>query len=55
MADPAERQADWQTQENRAFEFILMEKYKTEVQAGKREKFLKNGSGKEFLKSIVGN
>jgi putative endonuclease len=43
------------TRSYRPFELILTEKYETRVQARKREKFLKNGSGKEFLKSIVGN
>ena len=43
------------TRPYRTFELILMEKYETRLQARNREKFLKNGLGKEFLKSIVGN
>ncbi len=34
------------------FETILTEEYATRVEARKREKYLKSGSGKEFLKSL---
>ncbi len=35
------------------FQTILIEPYETRVEAKKREKYLKSGIGKEFLKSFV--
>jgi len=40
------------TRAYRPFKFILVEKYKTRQEARKREKYLKSGLGKEFLKKI---
>ena len=34
------------------FKTILTEKYDTRMEARKREKYLKSGAGKEFLKSL---
>ncbi|MBI4090301.1 MAG: GIY-YIG nuclease family protein [Candidatus Kerfeldbacteria bacterium] len=34
------------------FQTILIESYPTRQEARKREKYLKSGSGKEFLKSL---
>ena len=34
------------------FMIILIEKYETRVEARKREKYLKSGTGKEFLKLL---
>jgi len=34
------------------FKTILMEQYGTRVEARKREKYLKSGAGKEYLKSL---
>jgi len=34
------------------FELILKESFETRIEARKREKYLKSGSGKEFLKSL---
>jgi len=39
------------TRAYRPFRVILVEKYKTRQEARKREKYLKSGIGKEFLKS----
>ena len=36
------------------FELIYKETYNTRLEASKREKFLKTGKGREFLKSILG-
>ena len=36
----------------RPFKNILIEKYKNRIEARKREKFLKSGYGKEYIKSI---
>jgi putative endonuclease len=35
------------------FEVILTESYKTRIEARQREKYLKSGCGKEWLKSIL--
>jgi len=35
------------------FNTILLEKYKTRLEAREREKYLKSGIGKEFLRSII--
>ena len=35
------------------FELILTEAFETRIQARKREKSLKSGSGKEFLKALI--
>jgi putative endonuclease len=43
------------TKPYRPLELILVEKCETRPQARNREKFLKIGSGKEFLKSMGGN
>ncbi len=40
------------TRAYRPFKVILVEKYKTRQEARKREKYLKSGVGKEFLKKI---
>jgi len=40
------------TRAYRPFKIILVEEYKTRQEARKREKFLKSGVGKEFLKNI---
>ena len=34
------------------FELIMVEEYSTRIEARKREKYLKSGVGREFLKSI---
>ncbi len=34
------------------FKAILIEKYDSRVEARKREKYLKSGAGKEYLKSL---
>ncbi|RKY90929.1 MAG: GIY-YIG nuclease family protein [Ignavibacteriae bacterium] len=39
------------TRAYRPFKVILVEKYKTRQEARAREKYLKSGVGKEFLKS----
>ena len=36
----------------RPFTTILIEKYPTRIEARKREKYLKSGIGKEFLKTL---
>ena len=41
------------TKAYRPFKLILLEEYKTRVEARKREKYLKSGIGKEFLKSLI--
>lgn len=35
------------------FKIILIEKYPTRIGARKREKYLKSGTGKEYLKSLL--
>jgi putative endonuclease len=40
------------TKPYRPFDLILSEKFETRTEARAREKFLKSGIGKEFLKSI---
>ena len=41
------------TKPYRPFKIILIEEYPTRIEARKREKFLKSGAGKEFLKKII--
>ena len=41
------------TKAYRPFKVILIEKYKTRQEARKREKYLKSGVGKEFLKNQI--
>lgn len=41
------------TKSRRPFELIYFEKYRTRSDAMKREKFLKNGKGREFSDSIL--
>ena len=41
------------TQPYRPFEIILIEKFTTRLDARKREKFLKTGIGKEYIKRKV--
>jgi putative endonuclease len=40
------------TKPYRPFKLIYSEKFDTRLEARRREKFLKGGSGKEFLKSL---
>lgn len=40
------------TKPYRPFKIILTEEYKTREEARKKEKYLKSGIGKEFLKSL---
>lgn len=40
------------TKPYKPFELILCETYETRLQARKREKYLKSGIGKEYLKNI---
>ncbi len=42
------------TKAYRPFELIFKEKYNTRSEAREREKYLKSGVGKEFLKSLIG-
>jgi len=35
------------------FEIILIEKFETRIEAREREKYLKSGIGKEYLKSLL--
>ena len=35
------------------FETILIEKYNTRIEARRREKYLKSGVGKEYLKTLI--
>ena len=42
------------TRPYRPFERILLEKFLTRPEARKREKYLKSGTGKEYLKSLSG-
>ena len=41
------------TKNRRPFELIYFEKFENRTKAAKREKFLKSGKGREFLKSIL--
>jgi len=41
------------TKAYRPFELVVLEKYSTRIEARKREKFLKTGSGKELLRSMI--
>ena len=41
------------TKPYKPFELILVEKYETRVEARSREKYLKCGIGKEFLKKLI--
>ncbi|MFY9457414.1 MAG: GIY-YIG nuclease family protein [Candidatus Spechtbacterales bacterium] len=43
------------TRPYRPFMLILIEEYPSRIKARKREKYLKSGVGKEFLKSIKSN
>jgi putative endonuclease len=40
------------TKPYRPFKTILIEKYDSRIEARKREKYLKSGCGKEFLKEL---
>ncbi|MFA6437554.1 MAG: GIY-YIG nuclease family protein [Candidatus Paceibacterota bacterium] len=40
------------TRHYRPFKSVLTEEFKTRIEARKREKYLKSGIGKEYLKSI---
>ena len=42
------------TKPYKPYELILVEKFDTRVEARLREKYLKSGIGKEFLKRIIG-
>ena len=37
----------------RPFRIIFIEQYKSRMEARKREKYLKSGCGKEFIKSLI--
>ncbi len=41
------------TKSHRPFKLILVEPYESRKGARNREKYLKSGSGKEFLKSLI--
>ena len=41
------------TKAYRPFELIFVEEYNTRVEAREREKYLKSGIGKEFIKSFM--
>ena len=41
------------TKNRRPFELIYFEKFEDRTRAANREKFLKSGKGREFLKSIL--
>jgi putative endonuclease len=41
------------TKPYKPFKLILVEKYETRVEARFREKYLKSGIGKDFLKSLI--
>jgi putative endonuclease len=43
------------TRQTRPFELIYKESYNTKLEASKRERFLKTGKGREFLKQILGS
>ena len=38
----------------RPFELIYKEEYNTSLEAARRERFLKSGKGREFLKKVLG-
>jgi putative endonuclease len=42
------------TRPYRPFRLILSEKFETRLKARTREKYLKSGIGKEFLKTLIG-
>ena len=42
------------TKRTRPFELIYKEIYNTRLEAGRRERFLKSGKGRELLKEILG-
>lgn len=42
------------TRLTRPFELIYKEVYNTSLEAKRRERFLKSGKGREFLKAILG-
>jgi putative endonuclease len=41
------------TKPYKPFKLILLEKYETRIEARSREKYLKSGIGKEFLKKLI--
>ncbi len=41
------------TKPYKPFKLILLEKYETRLEARAREKYLKSGIGKEFLKKLI--
>ena len=41
------------TKPYRPFQLLLMEQFNTRIEARKREKYLKSGVGKEFLKKLI--
>ena len=41
------------TKPYKPFKLILLEKYETRLEARSREKYLKSGIGKEFLKKLI--
>jgi putative endonuclease len=41
------------TRPYRPFEIILIEEFQSRIEAREREKYLKSGIGKEFLKSVI--
>ena len=41
------------TRPYRPFKRILLEQYESRIEARKREKYLKSGAGKEFLKTLI--
>ncbi len=43
------------TQKRGPWSLVYTEKFETEAEARAREKFLKSGKGREFLKSILGD
>jgi putative endonuclease len=42
------------TRSTRPFELIYTETYNTKLEASRRERFLKTGKGREFLKQTLG-
>ncbi len=43
------------TKQNRPFALVYFEKFKTKIEAIKREKFLKSGQGRKFLDNKLNN
>ena len=41
------------TKPYKPFEILLIEKYNNRIEARKREKYLKSGCGKEYLKNLI--